>query len=133
MKQIQTFILPILLLALAACGTLAPGGAYKDKTLYDADVAITTGYDVLHNFVTWEYQNRGALKTFPDITKAADNVRANARTWISSAIALREAYAANPIKDNADKLQASIDIIRAAMTEATKYLVQTDTISTPTR
>lgn len=133
MKQIQTFILPILLLALAACSTLAPSGAYKDKTLYDADLAITTGYDVLHSFVTWEYQNRGALKTFPDITKVADNVRANARTWISSAIALREAYAANPIKDNADKLQASIDIIRAAMTEATKYLVQTDTISTPTR
>lgn len=133
MQKLKVALLPILLFALAACGTLAPGGAYKDKTLYDADLAITTGYDVLHSFVTWEYQNRGALKTFPDITKAADNVRANARTWISSAIALREAYAANPIKDNADKLQASIDIIRAAMTEATKYLVQTDTISTPTR
>lgn len=130
MKKLQTVLMPVLLLALVACGTLAPGGAYKDKTLYDADMAITTGYDVLHNFVTWEYQNRAALQTFPAITQAADNVRANARTWISSAIALREAYAANPIKDNADKLQAAIDIIRSAMTEATKYLVQTSTTAT---
>lgn len=119
-----------LLVLTAACGTLAPGGAYKDKVLYETDLAITTAYDVVHTFVKWEYDNRAALKAVPQITLAADNIRGNARMWFSSAIALRETYAANPTSDNLSKLKTALAILQTAMNEATKYLVETTT-STP--
>lgn len=127
MKTIKLFLLPVLLLVLAACGSLAPNGAYKDKVLYDADLTITTAYDVMHTFVKWEFDNRPALKAVPEVTRAADSIRTNARKWLSSAIALRETYAANPNEANRDNLATALGLLRTAMTEATKYLVQTQT------
>ena len=127
MKLLPKVLIPIALLALAACGTLAPGGAYKDKVLYNADLTITTSYDVLHTFVIWEQNNRPVLHAFPEVTKAADYVRANARQWLSSAIALRETYAANPTSENLAGLNKALNVLRTAMTEATKYLIQTQT------
>lgn len=62
-------LLGLLALGLAGCGTLNPDGPYQgDKTLYDADVAIATSYDLIHTFVTWEHQNRDTLKAKPEIT-----------------------------------------------------------------
>jgi hypothetical protein len=118
-------------LAFAGCATsLAPSGAYTDKTLYDADLVISTSYDVLHAFVTFEYTNRATLEaanpaTAATIKAAADNVRLHSREWLNSAIALEAAYKANPTTDNATKLTAAIAILQAALSEATKYLVQT--------
>lgn len=124
MKTLQSCLVPLLLMVLfSACGTLAPNGAYTSKVLYDADVSITTSYNVLHTFVTWERDNRAALAKLPQVTQAADNVRANARAWLSSAIALRETYAANPTKNGEQALTAALAILRAATTEAAKYLV----------
>lgn len=108
---------------LPGCGTLDPSGVYnKDLTLYRADAVITSSYSVLHEFVLFEYQNRALLASQPEVKQAADNVRLHARDWISSAIDLREAYAANPTSDNQSKLKAAIAILSTALTEATKYL-----------
>lgn len=126
-SALRTFFAVLCLLSsalwFAGCGTLDPAGPYKgDEVLYKADMTITTAYDALHGFVSWEYQNRAALASKPEIKKAADNVRVNARQWIDSAIALREAYAANPTNENRDALQKTLGIIRAALNEAVKYM-----------
>jgi len=110
-------------LALAGCGTLEPGGVYRgDKVLYDADVVIATSYDVIHTFVAWEYANREALASRPEVRRAADRMRAGAREWIGTALALRDAYAAQPADGTRDALQSALDVLRAALVEATRYL-----------
>ena len=134
--------IPLLLVAVAltfsACATsLAPSGAYTDKTLYDADPVISTSYSVLHSFVTFEYTNRATLQaanptTAVAIKAAADNVRLNSRAWIASAMALRDAYKANPTTDGASKLTAAIAILQTALSQATQYLVQTEPAATAT-
>lgn len=124
-----TFAFPAALVSssvvLTGCGTLDPGGSYKgDEILYRADVAITTSYNVLHTFVQFEYENRALLASQPEVKKAADNVRLHAKEWITSAIALREAYAANPTPENRKSLETAISVLRTALNEATKYLIQ---------
>ncbi len=125
MKQFCLLIILALGLAgLSGCATkIDPAGAYHgDTILYNADNVITSAYDVLHTFVKWEADNRTALSELPEVTKAADYVRDHARSWISTAIALREAYAKNPTPENRTSLQSAIVVLQSAMTEATKYL-----------
>lgn len=120
----------LIALVLSACGTLDKTGAYQgDDILYKADLTITTSYQVLHGFVQWEYQNRGLLTDQPTIKQAADQVRKNAQTWIGSAIALREAYAANPTPETRQSLTSALLILQAAMNEATKYLAANSAVS----
>lgn len=120
-----------MLTALCACGTLAPGVYNKDEVLYRADTAITASYDVFDTFVTFEYINRAALASKPEIKKAADKIRANAKKWTDSAIVLREAYVAAPTPENRDALKASIAVIRAALLESTKYINENQTAKAP--
>jgi hypothetical protein len=123
MKKLLALLFSVVALAtFSGCGTLAPGVYDQDEILYRADTAITTGYDVLHAFVAFEYANRAALASKPEIKRAADRVRTHAPLCIGSAIALREAYAAAPTRENRDKLQASLAVLRAALLEATTYL-----------
>ncbi len=105
-------------------GDVGTDGPYHgDSVLYNADFVITRSYSVLHDFVSWEYQNRPLLVSNPGITEAADNVRKNSQTWIGSAIALRETYAVSPTADNKKSLLAAIAILQTALNEATKYMV----------
>lgn len=124
MKKIMLSMLAILLLA--GCGTfkLAPAGAYTDSVTYGADLSITTSYDVLHAFVKWEHDNAAALAGTPEIHAAANNIRKNAKQWIGSAIALRDAYAASPTAGNKSSLQTGLEVLSAAVAQATTYLVQ---------
>jgi hypothetical protein len=102
---------------------LAADGAYQgDKTLYAADRTIVEAYDVLHSFVKFEFQNRAALANNPEIKKAADTVRQNAQTWVTSAINLRDAYAAAPTPENQKALQQALGVLRQAIVEAAKYV-----------
>lgn len=102
---------------------LDPAGAYhSDAFLYSTDLAITSSYTVLDTFVTWEYTNRALLASTPQVTKAADRIRANAKQWFASAHALRAAYAATPTDANMANLQHVLAIIQAALVEATGYM-----------
>ncbi len=124
-KSIVALLLAVTLIGgcTNGCGTLDPQGVYQgDKFLYDADLTITTGYEVMHRFVTWEYQNRETLKGTPGIKAAADKVRAGAKDWVSSALKLRDAYKADPTDTNRKGLQKALDVIRQAVVEATGYL-----------
>lgn len=105
------------------CRSLDADGPYQgDETLHAADKTIVGAYDALHAFVKWEYQNRAALKDKPEITKAADTIRAGAEKWIASAIALRDVYAASPTSDNAVKLSTALRFLRQALDEAASYM-----------
>lgn len=127
MKRIQNLLLLCLLALVAGCSSVTSDGPYKgDSTLYRADLTITSAYNVLHAFVLWEYQNRPVLSATPEVTQAADYIRANAAKWIGTAIALRDAYAGNPTDANRSALQLSINVLQTAMNEAVKYLSKTN-------
>ena len=107
---------------LTGCGTLDPAGVYHgDKTLYAADQVLADAYDALHGFVQWEYDNRAALAGQPAIRLAADRVRAQAPQWFHSALALRDAYAANPTAPNQDALTSALAVIQAAVSQAAAW------------
>jgi hypothetical protein len=113
----------IAVLLLVGCGTLNPTGPYKgDRVLYDADQVIVTGYDLLHVYVQWEFSNREALATHPEIKVTADHVRVNAKGWFRTAKNLRAAYAVSATDINKTALQQAISLIRAVVAEATGYL-----------
>ena len=100
-----------------------PAGVYHGSDfLAQTDLAITSAYSVLDAFVNWELTNRPLLAGQPQITKAADHIRANAKKWFNSASALRDAYAASPTDGNRANLQRSIAVIQAALAEATAYM-----------
>jgi hypothetical protein len=108
---------------LMGCGTLDKSGIYQgDTVLYNAELATTEGKDMLHTFVKWEYDNRAFLRQWPQIKEAADDVRLHAKSWVASAIALRNAYVANPTQDTRSALEASVIVIRAALNQATVYM-----------
>lgn len=116
-------VLGYCLLESACSTTLQQPGPYNgDQYLYATDVTITSAYSILNAFVKYEYDNRAALAGNPAIRQAADDVRAHAKQWISSAIAIREAYAANPTTANKASLDQAITVLQAALNEAVKYL-----------
>lgn len=106
--------------------TLAPGGTYAgDKALYNADKSITTSYRLFQTFLKWETQYRAVLPV--EVSRGADTVRLNAKKWIQTASALRDAYAATPTPQNKDKLQLALNIIDTALAEAAKYMADFQT------
>jgi len=110
---------------LAGCGTLNPEGPYGgDKALYDADSTITMTYDALHAFVKWEYENRAALASMPEIKHHSDTIRKQAPQWFNSAVAIRDAYQQAPSAGTRDALMSSLAVLRQAMTEATRFYIR---------
>ena len=121
-------ILSVVLITNAAyqvgCGTLNKSGVYAgNNTLYAADLTISSAYELLHSFVSFELQARDSLP--PEVRQAADRIRAGAPQWFASALALRDAYKGNPTQASSDNLQKALDVLRAAVAEATHYLIQT--------
>ena len=113
---------------LAGCGSLDPTGVYQGNTaLYQADVALASSYEVLHGFVQWEYDNRAAMSSTPAIKAAADRVRAGAPQWFGSALALRDAWQANPSSTNQASLQQCLAVIQQATLEAIGYMTTNTT------
>lgn len=117
-------LLSLALMANAGCtNRIAADGPYQgDQVLYQADRTIVGAYDLLHTFVKWEFEHRHALTKFPEVTRAADHVRQNAERWITSATALRDAYKANPTDENRAALSHALDVLQAALNEASRYL-----------
>jgi hypothetical protein len=139
--KIQLPILAALLLVNAGfyftggCGSLDKTGVYQgDKFLYSSDLALATSYDAIHGFVSWEYQQRQAgLALPPEITKAADDIRAQAPAAFASAFSLRDAYTANPTDANRTAFQTGLNVIHAMLAVANRYYVLSSvkTLSTP--
>jgi hypothetical protein len=85
-------------MALLAAGcsktTLSPTGAYQGDTfLYEADQTLLFDKAALDTFVSWEYQNRATITNqWPQVTVAADKVRAEAPQWFALAGIARASY-----------------------------------------
>ena len=113
------------LLIPTGCGTLDPSGVYKgDAVLYRSELGINTSYELIHTFVEWELDNRAALARWPEIRKAADDMRKNTPRWKATADAMHDAYAAYPSDTNREALTKALNILKTAMTEATKYMAK---------
>lgn len=133
MKRIKS-ILQALLLAMTICAMvpiqtgcqhrLAAGGVYTDKTLYEADNAISSSHAILQDFINWEKNNRAALAQWPEIRKLADEIYTNGPSWFSSASSLRDVYMNSPTKENMDKFQTSVTLIRNILQQASTYLTK---------
>lgn len=124
MKRNLTLLLTLAMLAVG-CGktTLQKGGVYADKeVLYNADKTIVNAYSLMDTFVAWEFQNRAVLPA--DVTKIADRVRTEAKAYIKSAIALRDAYAIAPTEETKTKLETTLTIIRQLMVEVTTHMTK---------
>lgn len=131
MKEIRWLVgivmLAVVLSVGVGCGSvkLAPGGVYKgNAVLFQADRTIEGAYDTLDAFVNWEKTYRAALKDYPEVSKAAADVRANGKRWIDEAIAARDLYVALPNAEHQTKLELAIATLRAALDIARKYVPQ---------
>ena len=132
MKRILTLLTLTLLLAApliyTGCGTLDPAGVYQgDKVLYEADMTISTSYDVVHSFVLWEYTNRATLKTMPQVKEYADYLRLNYPLWHRAAISARSVYTSSKSTANANALQLTLAVLRNAMTQAQQWMANGST------
>jgi hypothetical protein len=107
------------------CGkrTLAPDGAYKGNMgLYVQDDAISTANSGLHQFLTWEYQNR--LLVPVEVSQFADKVRNNRFQWNQTALRLRDAYALSPTDANQSAFKAALNELQQALIEATVIMAK---------
>lgn len=121
MKNLIVLLLaaPLLLLG---CRSMDPNGVYKgDQVLYNADMAISTSFDVVHTFVKWEYDNKAVLTQMPQLHEYANSLRVQYPTWHKAAMAARNAYASSATKENATALQMAIDVLREAMRQANQW------------
>ena len=121
----KLLLLAALVMGVVACNnaTLQSGGVYTDKVLYNADTVITTSYQVIDAFLSWESQNHAALITSGSkIPAFADDLRKNAPQWFKSAEALRAAYAAAPTASNASQLATALSLLQTAIGQAAAYI-----------
>lgn len=126
-KYLSLLLVGFALVFMTGCPStqLAPEGVYQGQIgAYKADSTINTAYALMDNFLKWEYENRQVFAGTPEVKKFADNIRANGRQWISTAITLNEAYKLDPTEENRSALDAALDIIDAALSEATKYMIK---------
>jgi len=102
---------------------LAPDGIYDgDVALYRAEATIVQSYALMDTFLKWEYDNREAFASIPEVKEAADVIRADGEQWISTAIHLSEVYRLKPTEENQLHLNQAIEIIQVALTEAARYM-----------
>lgn len=125
MKKLFNIFLLLTLLIGSGCvaGRLAPTGVYLgDSFLYQTDFTISGAHTTIRAFLVWEKDNRGLIPA--EITQYADSIRRGAPQWFGSAVALRDAFSLNPSGANRTALQQALDVLRQAVVESTKYLVQ---------
>jgi len=129
MKKLNRSFLALMLMAVMAIAftgckaTLDPTGVYHgDAVLFKADQTIGLAYKTLNGFVTWEYKNRETLAKYPEVTKAADFVRLNARDWFLKAVQARELWKAVKSPENQSALETAIGVLDIALKDATTWM-----------
>ena len=130
MKKLIVLLLALPLLMSSGCNSLDKAGVYAgDQVLYNADLTISTSYDVIHTFVQWEKDNRAVLATTPAIKQFADNVRLNYPNYHRAAMAARNAYVQSASVPNQTALQLALDVLREAVRQANQWLATSSTSS----
>lgn len=112
--------LPLAVVLLGSgCSAIAPG---NDALVVNAERTTTLAVDTFDLFVKWEHDNRAVLAKVPQIRKAADRIRTQAPTWLSTARSMTKAYKANRTLENKANLETAITLLRTALAEARVYL-----------
>jgi len=109
--------------------TLAPGGAYSDPIVFQADKSIDQAITAMDGFIAWQSANAAYLAQWPEIATLAKSIHDNEATWVKDAYAARDAYiaAADAYKaagTNADgtakaEAQAKLDGLISALVSVT--------------
>lgn len=130
MKKLLSFLSIVLVLGLTGCGTLASDGAYHgDKVLYVADQTDVTAYNVVHEFVSFEYKNRAALSGNPEIKAAADELRTNAPQWFARYDQARSLYVIANTPANLAAFNAALDQLKVAVSKASSFLLSAQSLT----
>lgn len=129
-KLLALLLLLPFLTPLSGCKSIDKAGVYQgDQLLYNADLVIATSFDVVHSFVKWELENRGALGQAPQATQYADSLRAQYPTWHRAALAARTAYVGDPSATNRTALQQALDVLREATHQANQWFANTQRLA----
>jgi hypothetical protein len=72
--------------------TLAPGGAYTDPVIFQANDNILKADDAMIGFVDWATTNAPVLAQWPEIGRLAASISAQKDGWIRDAYLARNAY-----------------------------------------
>lgn len=123
MKTIIQMLILATALVVAGCQsrTLDPAGPYgSNQALYEADLAITSSYEVTSAFLRFERANRATMPAAA--VQFADRLRVEYPKYHSSALALRDAYAAAPTAASHAALKRTLLLLTTAMTEAAKHM-----------
>lgn len=129
MKKLIFCLSLFIAIGLSGCGTLDKSGAYNgDKILYVADQTDVTAYNVIHQFVLFEYENRALLASHPEIKSAADEIRKNAPDWFAKYDQARSLYVTVNTPDNLARFQVAIQVLKDGVAKATDFLFQSQAI-----
>jgi hypothetical protein len=98
-RYIPVLLLAAFAFALAGCPatskvTLAPGGAYTDPVIFQADKSIDQAIVAMDGFVAWQSANATFLAQWPEIAVLAKSISTNEGQWVRDAYAARDAYIA---------------------------------------
>lgn len=119
------FLILFLLVGLVSGGCVSKidsGGAYQsDAILFNAENNIVNTYKIFDSFVTFEYNNRVALSSTPQVKQFADHLRVNAPKWKHSFQTLDAVYKTNPSVENRKQLVEVLTLIQVALTETATY------------
>jgi hypothetical protein len=140
----------VLAYAATGCASLNPSGPYQgDVLLYRMEVTVPAAYKTFDSFLKFEFDNRAALAQWPEVKKAADEIRTNAPGWLTEAneahdqyvkakatfVAAADAAAARSAAANLDasaaQAQKTIAVITAAVDIATRLIIEHQKKPTP--
>lgn len=130
MKKIKSIVsLLLTCVVFTACGpqgcqrTLAPDGVYQsDNFVFESEKTITDLHGTFQTFINWEAKNRAALAQWPEIRKTADTIYNDAPRYFQSASNLLEIYKKSPTKDNRDKANAALVVLKGLLSEVSNHM-----------
>lgn len=118
--KMQIVVLPLMAAVLGAgCSSIAPG---NDPVVVNAERTTRLALETFDLFVKWEYDNRAVLAKVPEIRQAADQIRRDGPSWLSSARVLTRAYKDSRTAENKADLETALVVLRAALERARLYL-----------
>jgi hypothetical protein len=103
----------------SGCAGIAPG---HDPVVVNAERATVLALDTVDTFLAWEFQNREAFASVPEIRESANYLRRNAPAWFETARDLTKSYKQNRTEQNKANLGTVIAILQRATRQANAYL-----------
>jgi hypothetical protein len=101
------------------CSAILPG---NDPVMVNAERTTVLAVDVFDTFLKWEYDNRIALASVPEVKKSADFIRLKAPDWLATARSMTEAYRRARTPENKANLTTALSVLQAGVRQAQRYV-----------